>query len=684
MSQEKVLRTLESLGLSQSDAQVYVFLGKRGSQKAIDIAKALRMPKQQLYVVLKNLQSKAIVNATLERPARFSAVPFEKVLDLFVRARMEEAKRIQHGKNGFLSDWQSIAIGETADRAAKFTVLEGRNYIYSKLRQMIEETKNHLLIISTVPGLIRADQFGLLDAAFSHVSKSKIQLRFLTELSEQNVNALKSLLSRGLRSGLSFEGRVPELGLKLFTRIVIRDGEEAVFFITPETDAGEERKETSLWTNSKPLVNSFSAVFEEMWRNSKEVQKKIVELESGKPTPSMNVISDAQTAYERYYDALQSAEKEIIILTTAKGLIACVKGKSLVKIWAQRGVSVRIMAPITSENLEASQQLLRCFEVRHVPSGYLGTTIVDVRELFQFKNPPPEKEELRSLEYFENTFYTNDSEYIEKTRNMLDIIWRNAQAPSPITVESITNPNMTSAIPKGTMTRVVRKINVPTLIEEQRPLENLTEKDILNKILTAQRIPVKDPSKEIIRHYGTNAQAIIHPPPHFNLPDILFHIFHIDKNSSYGVEDSMIVMLWLETPRGYTYVPVAFVEDNPEVAEFWKSYVFPGSPVAQNVQLVKKDELQVRVHGNSLFAGWTIPIRLSSLLSLPPSCVLLEGYGNVKTETFTVLGPSGGRMRTEFNGFEAFVTFLHPSSKYSGPGTDGFLARECIMEHYPP
>jgi sugar-specific transcriptional regulator TrmB len=684
MSQEKVLKTLESLGFSQPDAQVYVFLGRRDPQKARDLVKALKIPKQQLYIILRKLQSKGIVNATLERPARFSAVPFEKVLDLFVKAKMEEAQRIQQGKAEILSDWQSIAVEGTVDRPAKFTVLEGRNYIYSKLKQMIEETKKQLSIISTVSGLVRADQAGLLDAAFSHASKQKIQFRILTELSEQNVSALKGLLVKARRTGFGFEGRVPELGLKLFTRIVIRDDEEAVFFITPDEDrTSGEKVDVCLWTDCHALVRGFSALFYELWRNATDLQKKIPEVETGKPSPKMSVISDAETAHKSYHEALRSAEKEVVMMTSSKGIIACWKGKSLVKEWTQKGVSVKIMAPITSENLNVAQQLLKCCEVRHVPVGYLGTTIVDGKHLFQFKNPPPEGEELRALSYFENTFYTDDSEYVAKTQNMLNDIWRNASAPSAITVESVTRPSasVTSSDSEGAWHRIVRKISVPVRLDEQRP--SLTEKDILNKILTAERVPVRDFSKEIVRDYCTAAQGIIHPPTHLNLPDILFHIMHFSKNSSFGAEDFMNIMLWLETPKGYAYVPVALVGDNPDSLNFRKIYVL-GAPGEQNIQLIKKEELQIQVHGNNFFAGWTTPIRLMPTLSLPPACILLEGYGNVKTSTPTVLMPSGHKSRQAANGLEAFVTFLHPSSKYSGPGTDGFLARELIMETYPP
>jgi sugar-specific transcriptional regulator TrmB len=55
LSQEKVLKTLQNVGLAESEAQIYVFLGKRGPQKAKDITNALKIPKQNLYPLLKNL-----------------------------------------------------------------------------------------------------------------------------------------------------------------------------------------------------------------------------------------------------------------------------------------------------------------------------------------------------------------------------------------------------------------------------------------------------------------------------------------------------------------------------------------------------------------------------------------------------------------------------------------------------
>jgi hypothetical protein len=160
---------------------------------------------------------------------------------------------------------------------------------------------------------------------------------------------------------------------------------------------------------------------------------------------------------------------------------------------------------------------------------------------------------------------------------------------------------------------------------------------------------------------------------------------HAEKHSTSGGGDYLIVFLWLETPKGHAYVPVAVAaEENLKAEAIFKMW-FAGTPAEQNIQRVKKDELQVRVHGKTLFAGWTVPIQLfPPQYILPPACLLIEGYGDVRTVGHTIVPPSGVKAEMEGNYFAAFVTFIHPASKYSGPGTDGFFARDFIMTKYPP
>jgi sugar-specific transcriptional regulator TrmB len=109
-----VLKALVNLGLAQRDAEVYIFLARAGPQKARNIADALKVYKHQLYCSLKSLRDKSIVNATLKRPAEFSAIPFDKALDLLVKAHLKEAQSIEQDKEEILSQWHSIIKGDSA------------------------------------------------------------------------------------------------------------------------------------------------------------------------------------------------------------------------------------------------------------------------------------------------------------------------------------------------------------------------------------------------------------------------------------------------------------------------------------------------------------------------------------------------------------------------------------------
>jgi hypothetical protein len=70
--------------------------------------------------------------------------------------------------------------------------------------------------------------------------------------------------------------------------------------------------------------------------------------------------------------------------------------------------------------------------------------------------------------------------------------------------------------------------------------------------------------------------------------------------------------------------------------------------------------------------------------SLPPSCILFEGIGLSKHQKTTTTWPSGFKTTAEYDNFEAFVTFINPSSNYAGPGTDGSLGTNVVATTTPP
>jgi sugar-specific transcriptional regulator TrmB len=103
-----MLTTLINLGFTESEVQVYVFLITEGPKKARDIAEALKIQKNQLYCILKKLRSQGIIIPSFEYPARFSAVSFDQILDLIIKARVEQQEALEASKQELLSTWRSM------------------------------------------------------------------------------------------------------------------------------------------------------------------------------------------------------------------------------------------------------------------------------------------------------------------------------------------------------------------------------------------------------------------------------------------------------------------------------------------------------------------------------------------------------------------------------------------------
>lgn len=109
MSLERVLRLLEDFGFSRVDSEVYLCLAKNGPKKSRDLTVCLKMTKQQLYPILKCLQEKGVVSRTPPRPALFTALSFEELLNLIIRVNLEQASAVRETRKELLDSWRNMA-----------------------------------------------------------------------------------------------------------------------------------------------------------------------------------------------------------------------------------------------------------------------------------------------------------------------------------------------------------------------------------------------------------------------------------------------------------------------------------------------------------------------------------------------------------------------------------------------
>ncbi len=655
MGEENLKKVLRNFGLTDSEVEVYLFVSRHGVLSGTDIAHLIRKDKAQTFRTLKNLQTKGFVETTLEVPARFAPVTFEKVLELTVKAKQDEAAHIEEAKGQLLDYWKGLAKRSIDDSLEKFVVIEGRRRVYSKIAQMVADTKSDLYAVSTFSGILRAEQFGVLETR-TKKPEHDIKFRLLTEPSGQNSVAVRDLLKNFAGRGFNFQARHPNLGMSVFPRMVIRDKGEAVFFLTPRGYPSVEEDSMCLWTNSKNLVDAFTFVFEDLWRNANDVWET-PENDAAKHSPDTSFLNDEQIAEKKYDEIINSAGKEILMMTSSEGLMRLWKIKPLLEELVRKSVSIKIMAPIMSENYDIAQRLSKVGQVRHVPAGCFETTIVDGRHLFQ-REISPEIYTDNAPPYFEKSFYSNELEHVEKTRNILADLWKNAPSTSLATLKTVLSP------------------------PEQ-------------KMLLRQTAGGTEPSGKKLTSMTSRLRglAIIQPPSHLRMPAVIVDINQAEKQSTFGASVSMLVFLRFEEPSSdagipvrYRSVPVAVLETNPHpsLAMVWKT-LLADTPAQHNVMIVQPDELELYKRGNTAFAGWTMPIPLPlASNSLPPSCLMFETYGRLKHFTLIADFPSGYKVKQVMGYRDAFLTFISPLWNYTGSGIEGMICTHTTRTMYAP
>jgi sugar-specific transcriptional regulator TrmB len=107
LSKEQIITALTRLGLSRTDAEIYLYLSIKGHQSAKDIADGLDMAKQKIYRSVRRLMDKGTISLIHEHTTSFSAIPFEEILKAHQKKKLDVAYNLKKNKAKILCIWAS-------------------------------------------------------------------------------------------------------------------------------------------------------------------------------------------------------------------------------------------------------------------------------------------------------------------------------------------------------------------------------------------------------------------------------------------------------------------------------------------------------------------------------------------------------------------------------------------------
>ena len=296
-NEETVLDILRDFGLTAKESDIYILLCKKGPLKGLEVSKMLRMHKGEAYRVLKSLQRRGMVESIIESPIRFSAVSFERFLNMNIESKRREADTLEKKKEEILEQWRTLDSGRSNPSEDRFLVISGVHNIYSKIMQMWSESSEEILGISTLMGFTQVQNRGVMDSIISVATKKHVmpswRSKLILDFSERNIEAVKKYLKRSAAKLANIEWRYTDLSSNSHLRFMIKDAKEVLFFLTNPEKSTRSKQEVCFWTNSETLVLAFKTIHEIMWPNTENAAEHIKEIEPEKPAEKSRVRNSA-------------------------------------------------------------------------------------------------------------------------------------------------------------------------------------------------------------------------------------------------------------------------------------------------------------------------------------------------------------------------------------------------------
>jgi len=410
-----IVAELQEYGLTRNEARVLVFLAKTGPSKASEVARAVQINRTETYRTIRNLQRRGLVEATLERPVRLQSVPFDRCLSILIDERKARLRILEQRGEALRHQFAVVRVEPVTHEVERFQVIEGMLRIEQRLQNMCAQSQKSVMTVLSPSEMVRGDTAGLFDM-LTHAAKGGLRVRVITAIVQPNLEIVERLRQH-------VEIRHLDLKAKPIPRVSIVDDSEALFEISTSDETHRTEEEVALWINSRAFVRNLQAYFDEMWNSATPSEARIEALRRGIPPDELSIFKGRTEVSGKLNDMIESSSKTVEIWTTMRGIQALADFHfNELKEAKGRGVKIRIIAPITSENTEGARKLVPVSELRYSEAlGPTGMIIVDQSGLMLYERLPDDNSADVGADV---GFWTNSTRFIETMSRAYDGMWK--------------------------------------------------------------------------------------------------------------------------------------------------------------------------------------------------------------------------------------------------------------------
>lgn len=268
VSGEKILfehedtQTLTKLGLTGSQAKVYLALIKLGKANARTLWKAVKVSRQDVYRLLTELREIGLIEKILETPTEFKAVSIEDGVSILIERKTKEVFGLQKEGDSLIQKFKESNLSVTLepDESQYILIPEGE-VLALRLNKAIESTQKSIDIISSMKSFAKGLYFTVEE--LNKALRRGVKIRWVINKPEDPKSW--SEIVQALTKNPHFKIRtIPN---SPYVRFGVCDKKEVFMAFFPKRDVLES---PTLWSTNISFVKMVQSFFDTIWSTAVE------------------------------------------------------------------------------------------------------------------------------------------------------------------------------------------------------------------------------------------------------------------------------------------------------------------------------------------------------------------------------------------------------------------------------
>jgi sugar-specific transcriptional regulator TrmB len=262
--EEKNIQVLKDLGLSGSQGRVYLALLKLGSDsKATSISKFSKVPRQDIYRILEELNQVGVVEKIISRPIKYCAIPIKKAVSLLIEKKKNYISKLEKDADvlseRLCANSRDMPVFLTKDR---FIMISERESIICKALEQICASRKRVWMINPWSEMTLS-----LELAFEVINDAcnrGVDVRWITDEPQEHPQLsieLQKLLKKP-EFRFRFSPNPPTVKLGIYDN-------EIALALFPDTSSSLS---PGLISNNSAILTIIEIYFENYWKIGKDIE----------------------------------------------------------------------------------------------------------------------------------------------------------------------------------------------------------------------------------------------------------------------------------------------------------------------------------------------------------------------------------------------------------------------------